>query len=134
MSDLAPYQHSPPLSSVRSGRIVVVGPCASGKTTLVNALCALGYDARACAQEHSVIAALWRHSQPEVLIALRADIDAVRRRRGKHWPAWLHEVQMRRLANAYASADLVIDASTQGAKAVLNAVVGFLENRDLDRA
>jgi GTPase SAR1 family protein len=115
--------------SPHSGRVIVVGPCAAGKTTLVNALSALGYDAHPCAQEHSEIATLWRHSKPDVLIALRADLGAVRSRRGKHWPAWLHDVELRRLSNAYASADLVIDTSARGNEAVLAAVVDYLENR-----
>jgi hypothetical protein len=134
MSNPTPCNHSMSDSCVRPGRIVVVGPCAAGKTTLVNALSAFGYDAHPCAQEHSEIATLWRHSQPEVLIALKVDLGAVRSRRGSHWPAWLYDTQVRRLTNAYSSADLVIDASRQDASAVLDAVVAYLANRAPDRA
>lgn len=129
MSDLAPRHHHPPLSNARSVRVVVVGPCASGKTTLVDALCSLGYDAHVCSQEHSEIATLWRRSQPDVLIALNVDIGAVHRRRGSHWLEWLHDVQIRRLAGAYESADLVIDTSTLDSRAVLDNVVAYLEAR-----
>ena len=76
-----------------------------------------------------MIATLWRHSQPDVLIALKADIGAVRSRRGMHWPAWLHETQLQRLANAYGAADLVIDTSTLDSRAVLEGVIAYLENR-----
>jgi hypothetical protein len=99
---------------------------------LVNALCSLGYDAHVCSQEHSEIATLWRHSQPDVLIALNVDIDAVRNRRGSHWLEWLHDVQIRRLAYAYESADLMIDTSTQESSAVFDTVVAYLEARARD--
>ncbi len=52
-------------------RVTVVGPCASGKSTLVKALKMHGIDARAAAQEHSAVAALWSRSDPDVLIALQ---------------------------------------------------------------
>jgi ABC-type molybdenum transport system ATPase subunit/photorepair protein PhrA len=129
MNDFVASNSAPAPPGVHADRIVVVGPCAAGKTTLANALRALGYNAHPCAQEHSVIATLWRHSQPDVLIALKADIGAVRSRRGMHWPAWLHETQLQRLANAYTAADLVIDTSTQDSKAVLEGVIAYLENR-----
>src|SRR5688500_4548371 len=86
-----------PIVSAESRKIVVVGPCAAGKSTLVTALRALGYDAHVSGQEHSEIATLWQHSRPDVLIALDADISAVRDRRGGSWPAWLHDLQVQRL-------------------------------------
>ena len=61
---------APAAASAESRKIVVVGPCAAGKSTLVAALRALGYDAHVSGQEHSEIATLWQHSQPDVLIAL----------------------------------------------------------------
>src|SRR5215211_8573131 len=67
-------------AATESRKIVVVGPCASGKSTLVSALQALGYDAHVSGQEHSEITTLWQHSQPDVLIALAVDISAVRAR------------------------------------------------------
>lgn len=124
-----PQRNHPPALIPSIGRIVVVGPCASGKTTLVNKLSELGYDAHACAQEHSEIATLWRHTPPDLLIALQATVGAVRARRGEQWPEWLHNTQLRRLRNAYASADLTIDTSSRDSASVLTAVVTFLENR-----
>ncbi len=104
-----------------------MGPCAAGKSTLVSALRALGYDAHVSGQEHSEIAALWKHSQPDVLIALDVDISAVRDRRGDSWPEWLHDLQVRRLATASRAADLGIDTSLLSAHAVLARVVAYLE-------
>ena len=102
-------------------RVVVVGPCASGKSTLVRGLRDLGYDAIACGQEHSEIATLWRHAEPDVLIALLVDLPTVRRRRGDDWPERLHEVQKHRLAPAVAAADLVLDSAELDAASLLAA-------------
>ena len=78
--------HVVPAAAPESRKIVVVGACAAGKSTLVSALRGLGYDAHVSGQEHSEIATLWQHSQPDVLIALDVDITAVRDRRGGSWP------------------------------------------------
>jgi hypothetical protein len=109
-------------------RIVVVGPCAAGKSTLVTALRLFGYDARVSGQEHSEISSLWRHSDPDVLIALEVDIAAVRRRRGEHWPEWLLQRQIERLRDAEAVADLTIDTSRLDQRAVFERVVAYLES------
>ena len=119
-----------PATLAESRRIVVVGPCASGKSTLVTALRALGYDAHVSGQEHSEIAMLWQHSQPDVLIALDVDITAVRDRRGDSWPEWLHDLQVRRLAAASRAADLTVDTTTLSAQAVVARVIAYLERLD----
>ena len=111
-------------------RVVVVGPCASGKTTLVATLRAHGYDASVTAQEHSAIPRLWQRADPDVLIALVANIEAVRERREATWPGWLHDVQEARLANAEDAADLVIDTSHLDAAEVAERVMRFLEERE----
>jgi chloramphenicol 3-O-phosphotransferase len=121
-----------PATSVGSKKIVVVGPCAAGKSTLVTALRALGYDAHVSGQEHSEIATLWQHSQPDVLIALDADISAVRNRRGESWPEWLHDLQVRRLAAAAQAADLAIDTSTLSTHTVVARVLAYLERLDTE--
>src|ERR671921_2152538 len=116
-----------PAASIASRKIVVVGPCAAGKSTLVTSLRALGYDAHVSGQEHSEIATLWQHSQPDVLIALDVDISAVRDRRGDSWPEWLHDLQVRRLAAASRAADVAIDTSKLSTRAVVARVVAYLE-------
>jgi GTPase SAR1 family protein len=110
-----------------SRKIVVVGPCAAGKSTLVTALRELGYDAHVSGQEHSEIATLWQHSQPDVLIALEVEIRAVRGRRGGSWPEWLHDVQVRRLAEASRAANLVIDTTGLTPESVVDRVVAYLQ-------
>ena len=111
-------------------KIVVVGPCAAGKSTLVTALRGLGYDAHVSGQEHSEIAMLWQHSHPDVLIALEVDISAVRDRRSGSWPEWLHDRQVRRLAAASRAADLAIDTTMLGPQTVVDRVVAYLQRRE----
>ena len=124
------FLHGVPAAATESRKIVVVGPCAAGKSTLVSALRGLGYDAHVSGQEHSEIATLWQHSQPDVLIALDADIAAVRDRRGDSWPEWLHDLQVRRLAAAARAADLAIDTTKLSTDAVVARVVAYLERLD----
>ena len=131
---MADAGHNPEVErfgSVDSRKIVVVGPCAAGKTTLVAALRALGYDARVSGQEHSAIPTLWQHSDPDVLIALDVDIAAVRDRRGGQWPEWLHDLQVQRLDAASRAADLAIDTSALRAQAVVDRVVAYLKNQEM---
>jgi GTPase SAR1 family protein len=118
------------VTPTESRKIVVVGPCAAGKSTLVTALRELGYDAHASGQEHSEIAMLWQHSHPDVLIALEVDISAVRERRGGSWPEWLHDRQVRRLAAASRAADLAIDTTVLSPQTVVDRVVAYLQRRE----
>jgi len=107
-------------------RVVVVGPCASGKTTLVEGLKRLGYDAAVRGQEHSEIPTLWRRGEPDVVIALSVDLATIRDRRGADWPEALYRVQQRRLANAVAAAEIVLDASRLDADAILTRAAAAL--------
>ena len=102
-----------PLPSPAPLRVAVVGPCASGKSTLIAALRAAGYDARHPAQEHSFVPDMWRRLvDPDVLIYLDLSHEAYRARRPHDdaGPEYL-EMQRRRLAHALAHADLVLDTS-----------------------
>jgi predicted ATPase len=110
--------------------IAVAGPCASGKSTLVAALRESGYTARQIAQEHSYVAGMWRRNgRPDVLIFLDADYPAIMRRRPrfKFSPADLAE-QQRRLAEAYAQADLRLDTSNLAPAEVSARAFAYLKN------
>lgn len=107
-------------------RIVVVGPCASGKTTLVGGLRDLGYDAAVCGQEHSDIPTLWRHTDPDIVIALQVDLATIRRRRGDDWPEWLYRLQDRRLRGAREAAAIRVDTSRLDREAALASVAALL--------
>jgi nicotinamide riboside kinase len=110
-------------------RIVVVGSCASGKSTLVAELRRRGFDAVSCAQEHSEIRTLWTRSQPDVLVLLHADLATVRARRGAHWPRAVYEVQQARLLSARDAADLVIDTAATPVHDVADLIVRLLRDR-----
>lgn len=115
---------------VRTGpRIVVVGPCASGKSTLVSRLKDLGFDAYAVAQEHSAVRNLWQRKDPDVLIALDVSLDVVRARRSPTWLEAVYQRQHERLASAYAAADLTIDTARHDSEAVVAMVCDWLEHR-----
>jgi deoxyadenosine/deoxycytidine kinase len=93
----------------REPRVVVVGPDASGKSTLVANLRALGYNARSCAQDHSYVPDMWRRiSRPDFLIFLDAELETIARRRVIDWGRdWLDE-QQARLEHARAHCDLYL--------------------------
>ena len=112
------------------GRISVVGPCASGKSTLVRALRMHGYDAHVTSQEHSGVPHLWQRQHPDILIALKVDLESVRlRRRDPRWRRDIWRAQQERLADAYAHADLIADTSARSAGAVVDEVLHFLRDR-----
>ncbi len=107
-------------------RIVVVGPCASGKSTLVERLRSHGHDAYAVAQEHSAVRDLWRRKDPDVLIALDVSLEVVRQRRSPEWLEAVYVRQHDRLATAYAAADLVIDTAAHDADQVEAIAVAYI--------
>ena len=65
--------------------IVIVGPCAAGKSTLRTLLQARGYtQVRVVAQEHSGIRDLWKlRGYPEVLIYLDTEPETANARQGR---------------------------------------------------
>lgn len=118
----------------RRVRVAVVGPCASGKTTLVRNLTAHGIDAHISGQEHSEIGSLWQRLDADILIALRVDLATLRERRGPSWSETLYRTQLRRLQPAYAAADLMLDTGDLPEDEVVRQVLRFLEARhEVDR-
>lgn len=109
-------------------RIAIVGVCGSGKTVLARALAALGYNARAMAQEHSFVPGMWRaHGQPNVLICLDAEPETINDRlQRRDWTAEAVADQRRRLADALAYCDLHVPTDGLTEAEVLEVVVAFL--------
>lgn len=118
--------HSPQFRDPRS--IVVVGPCGSGKTTIVNRLTMLGYNARAVGQEHSIIRDLWNRSSPDVVVALDTPLSVVRTRRSPDWPAAIYDAQHERLARAFRGADIRLDTGTCTVDEAVASIVRWLQS------
>ena len=114
--------------SAPSGPLIgIVGPCGSGKSTLAARLAGRGIRARAIAQEHSFVPAMWlRLAHPELLVCLRASYDVCTRRRQLNWAVWEYEEQLRRLEHAFEHADLHVDTDRLTPDEVLAAVVDGL--------
>lgn len=119
----ATTSHPPPL------RVVVVGPCASGKSTLVERLTRAGYDAYVCSQEHSEITTLWQHLGPDAVIALDVDLATIRIRRGDDWPDTIYQEQRKRLGAAWDAADIIIDTSVTSADETFARALNALDQR-----
>jgi hypothetical protein len=109
-------------------RVAVVGVCASGKSTLVEALRRAGYDARHVAQEHSYVPAMWqRCSRPDVLIYLDVTYAAILRRRpGLQVKPQDIDEQWRRLSHARDQCHLYLDTTPLSPAEVQDHVLAFL--------
>jgi ABC-type cobalamin/Fe3+-siderophores transport system ATPase subunit len=115
-------------SSLRGGLVGVVGPCGSGKSTLIAALEAKGYACRHIAQEHSYVKDMWKRiSNPDVLIFLQASFPVCTARRHLNWNEADFAEQQRRLSYALAHADLTVDTDALMPDEVAQLVLDFLE-------
>ncbi len=110
-------------------KVAVVGPCTSGKSTLVKALKEAGYDIRHVAQEHSYVPDMWqRFTKPDLLIYLDVTYQTAQQRRKIDWgPERLVE-QAGRLAHARQHCDLYILTDDLTPDEVLNKVLALLDD------
>jgi adenylate kinase family enzyme len=108
--------------------VVVVGPCASGKSTLVRNLHKKGINAFVAGQEHSAIRNLWAKRDPDIIVALDVDLETLRKRRGETWPSNLYRVQHERLSDAFAAATTIIDTSRVSEEEAAAQVVEIVTN------
>ncbi len=112
------------------GLIGVVGPCGSGKSTLIRGLQRLGYPCRHIAQEHSYVPYMWqRITNPDILIFLEASFGVCTARRRLNWSAADYAEQLRRLEHARQHADLVIPTDELTIEDVLNRALDFLSKQ-----
>lgn len=113
--------------------VKVVGPSASGKSTLVRGLRAAGFNARSVTQEHSGMPDLWRHfDETAALVFLDVTWAAqCERRREIGWSEATRRVEQNRLAHARAHADFVVDTSGFEPAAVLAVVLIWLRHREI---
>jgi ATPase subunit of ABC transporter with duplicated ATPase domains len=118
--------HSHPVTDALVG---VVGPCGSGKSTLVAGLQSMGVACRHIAQEHSYVLYMWqRIANPDVLVFLDASFATCTRRRRLNWTEADYAEQQRRLHHAREHADLVIETDGLSAEQVLDQASTFLRS------
>ena len=107
--------------------IGIVGPCGSGKSTLIAGLEKHGYRCRHIAQEHSYVKYMWQHiTNPEILIFLQCSFENSTSRRKLNWIPADHEEQLRRLSHAREHADLIIDTDSLSAEDVCAQALVYL--------
>jgi predicted ATPase len=107
--------------------IAVVGPCASGKSTLVRALREQGYNAREVKQEHSYVETMWQQfTRPDLLIYLDVSQEvAGQRRAAEADAAWWDRLQQR-LQHARQHADLHVNTDHLRPEEVIDRALSFL--------
>jgi guanylate kinase len=108
--------------------IGVVGPCGSGKSTLIAGLEKKGFRCRHIAQEHSYVKYMWqRISNPDVLIFLECSFENSTLRRQLNWSPADHEEQLHRLSHAHEHANIIIDTNYLNPDEVLARALNFLK-------
>jgi len=111
--------------------IGVVGPCASGKSTLIAGLTRLGFHTRHIAQEHSYVKDMWqRLTNPDILVFLNASYPITCQRRKLDWTEADWQEQQQQLSHARAHADLYLDTDKLSIEDVLNKAVEFIHQKD----
>ena len=117
-------------SRERQPLIAVVGPCASGKSTLVQSLERRGYNVREVNQEHSYVPTMWqRFTEPDLLVYLDVSQEAASQRRRSEGEAAWWDAMEQRLRHALEHADLLIETDDLTEREVLESVLSFLERR-----
>lgn len=127
MNDPSPALRSAQDKPPSTPLVGVVGPCGSGKSTLIAQLEPRGYVCRHIAQEHSYVKDMWRRiSHPDLLIFLDASFPVSTARRQLKWLESDHAEQQRRLSHARQHADLIVDTDSLTPAQVLDLVLTFL--------
>lgn len=108
--------------------IGVVGPCGSGKSTLIAGLERYGYTCRHIAQEHSYVQTMWLIiGKPDLLIYLHASFLTSTARRKLDWRDKDYAEQLRRLTHARGHAHLYIDTDALPPNEILRIVLEYLQ-------
>ena len=106
----------------------IVGPCAAGKSTLVEQLRSQGFNAKHIAQEHSYVKDMWvLIAQPDYLIYLDVSFEISCQRNESTWSRKIFDDQVERLVHARKNADLYIDTNDKTPREILKVVMSFLE-------
>ena len=107
----------------------VVGPCAAGKSTLVEELRSRGYRVKHIAQEHSYVKDMWfQIARPDILIYLDVSYEISCERTRSTWSRKIFNYQIERLAHARQNADFYIQTDGKSPSEVLYLVMESLES------
>ena len=110
--------------------IGVVGPCGSGKTTLIAGLEREGFRCRHIAQEHSYVPQMWKRiTNPDLLIYLNSSFEVSTQRRKLNWNEAEYQEQLRRLDHARQHADLIIETDDLSPAEVLECTLSFIRSK-----
>ncbi len=111
--------------------IGVVGPCASGKSTLIAGLTRLGLRTRHIAQEHSYVEDMWqRLTNPDILVFLDVSYSTTCQRRKLDWTEADWREQQQRLSHARTHADLYLNTDKLSIEDVLDKTVEFIRHKN----
>ncbi|SJZ72276.1 hypothetical protein [Selenihalanaerobacter shriftii] len=111
--------------------ILIVGICASGKSSVVKRLNELGFKARACAQEHSCVKSFWAKLDPDVLVALDCSYDTIKERRNVQWGEKRIKVQKERLKDALENCDLYLKTDHLTLEETVDKIIEYLTSEGL---
>ena len=110
-------------------RIVIVGPCGAGKSTLAEGLTARHFPARQITQEHSFVPNMWKLlSKPDILIYLDASFEVCNQRKPLDWGPKDHTEQIRRLAHARQHCDIYLPTDGLTPDEILRSVLQSLQD------
>src|SRR5271157_211026 len=110
--------------------IGVVGPCGSGKSTLIAGLEHAGFRCRHIAQEHSYVPYMWKRiTNPDLLIYLNSSFEVSTQHRKLNWNEAEYKEQLRRLDHARQHADLIIETDNLSSMEVLERALSFIASR-----
>jgi hypothetical protein len=117
-------------------RVGIVGPCTSGKTTLIANIKSLpGVELRHIAQEHSYVPSMWqRISHPAWLVFLDVSYHISLERKNLDWTLGEYQEQQRRLAHAREHADFYLMTDGLTPDEVADQVMNFLSRVFSQRA
>lgn len=109
--------------------IGIVGPCASGKSTLIKGLKKYGYLGKHIAQEHSYVPDMWKRiTNPNILVFLDVSYGETKHRKNLYWSEREYVVQIQRLEHARQNADIIIDTDAYSPMEVLDIVLNLLKS------
>ncbi len=110
--------------------IGVVGPCGSGKSTLIAGLEREGFKCRHIAQEHSYVPSMWQKiTNPDLLIFLNASFETCTQRRKLNWVEADYLEQLHRLSHARQHANLIVETDTLTPNEVLERALIFVKSK-----